>query len=428
MQRTAARDQERLSREPTGEGPSGARVLILHASVGSGHEHAARALAAAFAQLPNCEARVEDALAFAAPVFRRAYRRSYLDTVARAPILWQRYFEATDLSDPDRIASDSEMRGQLEKPLLARLDRVVNHFGPSAIVCTHFLPAEVLVQRRPTGRAHPPLYTVVTDHVAHSFWQTPGIDGYFVASEIPRDQLLARGVPPAAVRISGIPVGIEIATAKDPRELRAHRGWPVDRPLISLFGGGLSRAHVRRVAEDLRALGQPLTLVIVSGRNAELPAALADLDDGPQVRVLVLDAIDYVDDLVAASDLVVTKSGGLIVSEIIARGTPMLVIAPIPGQEEWNADYVVSAGAGIQLRRPELVAEAVRRLLAEPSRLAAMRARARQVGRPRAALDIAECVLRDLESRFGASGRSPAGHSEVQLARLAESRFEGALP
>jgi processive 1,2-diacylglycerol beta-glucosyltransferase len=403
-------------------------VLILHASVGSGHEHAAQALAAAFARLPNCEARVEDALAFAAPVFRRAYTRSYLDTVARAPILWQRYFEATDLSDPDRIARDSEVRGQLEKPLLARLDQLVNQFGPSAIVCTHFLPAEVLVQRKPTGRGNPPLYTVVTDHVAHSFWQTPGVDGYFVASEIPRDQLLARGVPPGAVRISGIPVGIEIAAAKDQREVRARRGWPVDRPLISLLGGGLPRAHVRRVAKDLQALGQPLTLVIVAGRNAELPAALADLGDGPQVRVLVLDAIDYVDDLVAASDLVITKSGGLIVSEIIARGTPLLVVTPIPGQEEWNADYVVSVGAGVQLRRPELVAEVVRRLLAEPSRLAAMRERAHCVGRPRAALDIAEAVLRDLESRRRTSRRSPGSHTQFQLARLAGSRFEGALP
>jgi processive 1,2-diacylglycerol beta-glucosyltransferase len=107
--------------------------------------------------------------------------------------------------------------------------------------------------------------------------------------------------------------------------------------------------------------------------------------------------IDYVDDLVAASDMVISKAGGLIVSETLARGTPMLLIDPIPGQEEWNADYVVSAGAGIQLRMAESVPDTVRQLLKHPGRLAVLRASAQEAGRPRAALDIAEHVLHDLQ-------------------------------
>jgi processive 1,2-diacylglycerol beta-glucosyltransferase len=105
-----------------------------------------------------------------------------------------------------------------------------------------------------------------------------------------------------------------------------------------------------------------------------------------------------VDDLVAASDLVITKSGGLIVSEVLARGTPMVIVDPIPGQEEWNADFVVGVGAGIQLRQPEAVPPAALYLLGQPERLAIMREQARRFGRPRAALDIAERVLGDLAS------------------------------
>lgn len=384
---------ERLTAVP---GSSPARILILYASVGSGHEFAARSLAEAFRRLPGCEVGMDDALAFAPPMFRDAYVRSYLETVARAPGLWQRYFETTDLTDPQRIASHNLSRGQAEKPLLAPLERLVTRFAPSAIVCTHFLPAEVLVRRK--LRVSPPIYTVVTDHVAHSFWQTPGVDGYFVASETPRDQLTARGVPAAAIRIHGIPVALEISTPKDPTEVRVDHGWEPDRPLVSLLGGGLPLTHVRRIAVDLLALERPATLVVVAGRNADLPRALADLPDGPHVRLKVLGAIDYVDDLVAASDLVITKPGGLIASEVLARGTPMLVIDPILGQEEWNADYVVSVGAGVQIRRPEMVANSVRRLLAGPSRLEAMRERARESGRPRAALDIAEDIVRNLDA------------------------------
>jgi processive 1,2-diacylglycerol beta-glucosyltransferase len=371
-------------------------VLILHASVGSGHEYAARALAEAFGHLPNCEVRVEDTLAFAPPVFRRTYARSYLDMVARAPGLWQLYFESTDLRDPARIAADNRRRGRLETPLLAPLSRLVSRFEPSVILCTHFLPAEVLVRRKPARGPGPRVYTVVTDQVAHSFWQTPGVDGYFVAGEIARDLLLDRGATPESVRVRGIPVSLEVAKPKDPAEVRLRRGWPGDRPLISLLGGGMPPAHVRRMAVELRDLEHSATLVVVGGRSAELPAALADVGDGLNVGVHVLGAIDYMDDLVAASDLVITKSGGLIVSEILARGTPLLVVDPIPGQEEWNADHVVSVGAGLQLRRAELAAYAVRHLLNEPSRLTEMRDRARRAGHPGAALEIARDVLNDV--------------------------------
>jgi processive 1,2-diacylglycerol beta-glucosyltransferase len=137
----------------------------------------------------------------------------------------------------------------------------------------------------------------------------------------------------------------------------------------------------------------------VGGRNTDVPGALADLTDGPHMRLKVLGHIDYLDDLVAASDLVITKAGGLIVSEVLARGRPLLVIDPIPGQEEWNADYIVSAGAGVQLRLPVWVPYTVQNLLAEPSRLTAMRECAGRAGHSRAALDIAEHILRELRSR-----------------------------
>lgn len=375
------------------------RILILHASVGTGHERAARALAEAFARLPNCEVQVEDTLAFVPPVFRDAYVHSYLEMVARAPALWQRFYEDSNRSDPEHTARSNLLRGRAEELLIAPLDEHIRRYAPAAIVCTHFLPAEVLARQKLAGELGAAIYTIITDHVAHSFWLTPGVDGYFVASDVPRDLLIARGVPGAIVHVSGIPVSMEVEVPKNPASIRARCGWPLDRPLISLLGGGIATSHVRRMVEGLQALAHPGTLIVAAGRNPELPGALANLADGPQMRTHILGYIDYVDDLVAASDLVITKAGGLIVSEVLARGTPLLVISPIPGQEEWNADYVVSIGAGVQLRLPVWVPSTVQHLLAEPSRLTAMRERARRAGRPRAALDVAEHVLRELRSQ-----------------------------
>ena len=372
------------------------RFLILHASVGSGHRSAAQALAQAFDRLPDSEVRVEDTLDYASPIFRTAYARSYLELSQRAPLIWQMFYESVDIDDPEWNRLADRLRGLAAELAITRLKRMIRGYNPAAIVCTHFLPAELLMRMKLAGGARLPTYTVITDHAVHSQWITPGVDGYFVASEYPRELMIARGVPAAIVHVTGIPVSPEIAQPKDRRAIRAERGLPDDQAVVSLFGGGLSPRRVRRIVEGLLALDQDGVVVVVAGRNAELPAALAGLGDGPRMRLRVLEQIDYVDDLVAASDLAITKAGGLIVSEILARGTPLVVFDPIPGQEEWNADYLVSCGAGLQLRLPEWVPWSVQQLLADRERLAQISVRAHKAGRPNAARDIAEIVARAL--------------------------------
>jgi processive 1,2-diacylglycerol beta-glucosyltransferase len=373
------------------------RVLILHASVGTGHQRAAEALAQAFARKQAGDIRVADALDYGSELFRRAYSRSYIDMSEGSPLLWRLFYETTDTSEPEWIEVTNRLRSLVERLGITRLDRLVRGFAPEVIVCTHFLPVELLLRLKRQGRLPQPLYCIVTDFFAHAFWVTPGIDGYFVGSEMTRDMLAARGITPSIIRVSGIPVDPAISDPKELAEMRARHGLPADEPLVTLFGGGLNIQRVRAMVEGILAGDIRGTLAVVAGRNEALTDALEGLTDGPAMRLRLLGFIDYVDDLVTASDLVVSKAGGLIVSETLGRGTPMLVIDPIPGQEEWNSDYVVSAGAGVQLRMVESVPGTVQQLLAHPKRLAALRAGAQEAGRPRAALDIAEQVLYDLQ-------------------------------
>lgn len=374
------------------------RVLILHASVGSGHRRAALALADAFERKQDAEVRVEDALDYGTPLFRQAYSRSYLDLSERAPMLWRLFYEGTNISDPQQAEIANRLRSLVERLGVARLERLVRRFAPAAIVCTHFLPLELLLRLKLRGRLPQPIYCVVTDFAAHTFWVAPEIDGYFVAGEIARDQLISRGVPPSIIHVSGIPIDPSVAEPKPADAARQRLGFPVDRALVSLFGGGLDVERVRRMVGGLLASEAAGTLAVVAGRNEALLEGLADIDSGPRMQLHKFGLIAHVDDLLAASDLVITKAGGLIVSEALARGRPLLVIDPIPGQEEWNADYVVSCGAGVQLRMAETAPRAVQELLAHPERLAVLRDGAQAAGRPRAALDIAEYVLHELRA------------------------------
>ncbi len=373
-----------------------ARILVLHASVGAGHRRAADALAEAFARRSPGQIRVEDVLDYTNPLFREAYAHSYLRLTDKLPALWGYVYEQTD-RDFFRFAT--ELRTLVDAIWAWGLRKLIRDYAPEVIVCTHFLPVEVLALRKGRARMTQPLYCVVTDYAAHAFWAYRDVDRYFVATEETREQLVARGVASKTIACNGIPVDPRVTLPKTRDEQRHARGFPLDKPMITLFGGGLEANRVRVIVEGLVRQKVPATLVVVAGRNRSLLAEIFDLhSDGP-VELRKLGFIDYVDDLVVASDIVITKAGGLTVSEVLARGRPMIIIDPIPGQEESNADYLAGVGAAISIRLPQHVPFAVTQLLSDAQRLAHMSNSASRAARPRAALDIVETILSDIGER-----------------------------
>lgn len=380
------------------------RVLILHALLGHGHRSAAEALGAALAQRPGVDVRVEDALEHLLPLARPLWMGAYRRISERAPRLYRALYRASDAADAEAAAASNLWAGRLSRLFLARIDRLVAASRPDAVVCTMQFPLQLMSHLRHSGALAAPLYVVVTDFVPHGSWVAEGVAAYFVPSEPTAAGFVRKGVPRELIHVAGTPVQLEAARPKCRAEVRRRRGIAPDRPLITLFGGGLRPQVARSIAAQILAAGTPCSLAVVAGRNRRIAAALEGLADTPAVSLLRYGAIDFVDDLLAASDLLIGKAGGLTTAEALARGVPMILIDPIPGQEEWNADFVVGAGAGVQLGTPEAAAPVALDLLADPARLALMRAQALRVGRPRAARHVAEAILRDL----GATARLAA--------------------
>ena len=373
-----------------------ARVLILHASVGSGHRRAGEALLHAFTRRQPGQVQLADVLDHANPLFREAYARSYIGMTDKLPALWSYVYEQTDR---DIFRFTSEVRALADAIGAWGLRRLLREYAPSIIVCTHFLPVEVLSARKARARLPQPLYCVLTDYAAHAFWAYQNVDGYFVATEETRAQLVERGVAPELIRVTGIPIAPVTAEPKEQLATRASCGLHGDRPVVTLFGGGLDADRVRLMIEGMLRSKMEATLVVVAGRNRGLQAELSDIQGTAALEIRTLGFIDYVDDLVVASDVVITKAGGLTVSEVLGRGRPMVIIDPIPGQEESNADYLAGVGAAISIRLPEHVPFAVAQLLGDSQRLEQMRQTAARAARPRAALDIAEAILADVGER-----------------------------
>jgi processive 1,2-diacylglycerol beta-glucosyltransferase len=373
------------------------RILILHASLGSGHISAAQALQEAFTHFPEVEVQVEDALAHASPVLRETLTRLYKQLSERAPHLYRMLYEGMDTEDLEASLEENLRLAKLERPFFQRLENLITEHPFDAVVCVQQIPSRILQLLQQEENLIQPHYVVITDVIAHSTWINPGVNRYFVPSQLTADVLSQKGVDPSLLSVTGIPVALEITQPKSQAAMRSKHHLPLQAPVITLFGGGLHPKRVHLMVNKLLEHDSTGMLVVATGRNQELMESLAELSPGQSMQYRLLGMIDYVDDLVAASDLVISKAGGLIVSEVTARGTPLVIIDPFPGQEEWNADAVATAGAGIQLRLPEMVPPAVLWLLDHPEQLTFMRHQARQFGKPQASLEIARQILRDLE-------------------------------
>lgn len=364
------------------------KILILHATVGTGHKTAAVALEKAFKQRSVDKVWVQDTLDYGSGIFRKLYADLYIELSERTPELWGFAYNETNREQSD---VENQLRHLYSRVGVYKIDEL-RELNPDAIVCTHFLPLDAVKNSLRDGRISTPVFCVVTDYVGHPFWAHPELTGTFVGNEMTRDMLSTHGVPAERIFVTGIPVDPAIARPKDAQHIRSKQGL-APGPLILLIGSGIDNDRVRQIATGL--LERPIagTLIVVAGRNHTLEASLADLHGTDRLHLDVRGYVSGLDDLVAASDLVITKSGGLITSEVMARGTPLLVIDPIRGQEEYNADYIAGIGAGVQARTSVSVPYMVETLVNTPERLAQLRSSAARFGRPNAAVDIADKVL-----------------------------------
>lgn len=370
------------------------RILLLHATVGLGHQRAAVALARAFEEAPGTTAIVEDTLDHTTNIFRLGYAGLYHTIANSVPALWSMFYSYSDrprtpnaLIDGARLLSSSAS--------ISGLRKLIRRVRPDAIICTHFYPLETLEPLRRRGL--PPVYLVLTDYHAHSFWTGVDADGYFVPSHQTRREMIAAGISPWRVHTTGIPIDPALCRPIDRAATRRALNLPTDRQVVTLIGSGLTSERVRSIVEALLDHYVPATLVVAAGRNHTLCERLTKLatSAGDQLRVIGFQP--SLDPLIAASDLVISKAGGLTTSEILARGVPLVIPAPLPGQEQWNARYVVEAGAGLYPQPTEALPRAVVELMHDPERRYAMSEAARSLARPDAAYAIVRHVFLDLD-------------------------------
>lgn len=364
------------------------RILVLSVSAGAGHVRAAQALCAAAPDVR--EITHIDVMELVPSGFRKLYAESYIKLVERAPLLWAYLYQRTDHR---RSASVFDrLRGLIERLNTRRLDDEIARIAPDVVICTHFLPAELLSRRIAQGRPTPPVWVHVTDFDIHGLWLQPHMQGYFVANDEVAARLAERGVAVEAIHVTGIAIMPQFASAPARAAAAAELGLDPDRMTLLVMSGGAGVGDSESLVERLAALPGELQIVALAGRNESLLERLREIAARFPGRVVPMGFTRTIERVMATADIAITKPGGLTTSECLAMQLPMIVVSPIPGQEERNADFLLESGGALKAVDGAALTFKVRQLIARPERLTQMRENLRAKALPQAARDILKIV------------------------------------
>ena len=362
------------------------RLLFVYGFEPSGHASAAIALQAA-ARARGIEAErlnVSEHHRWFGPLVARAY----MGLIQRFPGVWRALY------DNERVASVAQTWRKVYLILNnKKLDRTLARLRPDVIVCTHAPPLGALALQKERGRLDCPLAGVITDLKAHTYWIRPGVDLYLAPTQAAADGMIQRGIPPGNIKVTGIPIHPVFSLAMTQAQARERLGIPPAVPTFFLSGGSRGLGRIEGVARELLSAFPDCRILAATGNNAALHAHLRDRFRR-EPRLWAYQSLDapQVKELMAASDLLVGKAGGLTISEALALGLPMLFFEPIPGQEAENAATLAREGAALIAAGLSEIGPLARQAL-DPKRHVALRAQARALGRPESAQTALEAIL-----------------------------------
>jgi 1,2-diacylglycerol 3-beta-galactosyltransferase len=369
-----------MTNPPTPRKP---HIVFYFSDTGGGHRSAAEAIIEAV-QLEYKDQMTTEMVDFfkdyAPPPFNRV--GAMYPYMVKAPQLWGASFHATDGRAQARIITSTMW------PLARQPARALIREHPADLIVTVH-PFANSFALRALGKNRPPFITVVTDMVTtHALWFDKRADLITVPTEIARERALKYNMPAEKVLVAGLPVADKYCKPKGRKSLmRKKLGWPIDKPIILMVGGGDGMGPLGKTAREIDASGLDVGLVIVCGRNQRLKASLeAEKWDNP---TLIYGFTHAMPDFMRAADFIVTKAGPGSIAEALNAELPIILYSKLPGQEDGNVTFVVEEGAGVWAPTPQEVVRTLTRWISRPEERKKVIENCRRAGRPHAARTIA---------------------------------------
>jgi processive 1,2-diacylglycerol beta-glucosyltransferase len=365
------------------------KVLLLYISEDSGHHCASIAIERALHKLsPDIETSNLNLFNYTNPIMEKLINGAYMSVVKRKPEIWDYLYD-----NPKVLRQVQKLRDKIHRSNTGKLKTLLDDFKPDGVICTQAFPCGLIADYKKTAGIDLPLIGVLTDYAPHSYWIFDSVDRYIVPSQETGKKLIENGIEPSRIMDYGIPLEAKFNERLDREAL--YRKLSLDRSAstILVMGGTQGLGPIKELVTLLDRSHLKLNLIIACGTNKKLYKWLARKAKHFHKKTTVLPFADNIDELMEVSDIIVTKPGGITTAEALAKGLPMLIINPLPGQEAMNTKFLLAEGVAVKAQEPVDVITLLEELLYNKAKLRIMSDRARKLSKPDSGIRIAQLML-----------------------------------
>lgn len=363
------------------------RVLVFSESFGLGHERAAAALIKSLQVIDPCvQVMHTNSIKRSYPKLTNAFLRLYLQVITNLPHIWNQIYE-----NGRKNSTNDSSKKAVYRLLAGSIKRTINEFRPDIIVCTHPFPSSVICELKRQG-LNVPLVGIITDYDVHGYWLDSCVDMYIIGDSKLEADFERLKFEPKSISSTGIPIDPAFAERKTKVEARKIVGLNKEQPLVTVAGGGWGLGDLGNIARKIAEIPEKPQVVIVTGTNSELEKLLARTF-GKKSNIIVKGLVNNIHEYMQASDVMVTKPGGLTTSEGLASGLPMVLFDVIYGQEVWNARFLTEQNAAVKCPLPEDIHFTVRNILLSPETGKHLSLNAKAVGKRDSGILAARRIL-----------------------------------
>ena len=371
------------------------KIIIFYATYGGGHLSAARSIKENIeANYKNVDVKLIDCMLYINKTINTVTTKAYSEMAKKIPRAWGRLYWKSQKGPIAHISTASN------KAFSIKLNKLLKSENPDLIISTHPFSSQMCAYLKKLGKLNAKIATVMTDYAPHDQWIVFNeyVDYYFVSHEDMKKQLHEKGISNEKIFATGIPISNRFLLKYDKTKILESFGLSPNKKTVLFFGGGefgLGKTQTFKIFKAFVESKNNLQIVAISGKNLKMKEAFENLvnDLGKQDCVKILEYTDKVPELMSISDLVVTKPGGLTTTESLASGLPIIVINPIPGQEEENAAYLAGNKVAIWIKKDDNVEQILNDLFSNPDKLQEMKIRARLVSKKNSTKDICKILL-----------------------------------
>lgn len=365
------------------------KILLLYISVSSGHHRASLALEQAIKQLqPSTQLLNLNCFKYTNPLLEKIINRAYTEVIKNTPELWDYLYD-----NPKVLKNTQKLREFIHRFNSNKLKVLLDKFSPDVIACTQAFPCGMVADYKKYFGFSIPLVGILTDHAPHSYWVYDNVDYYIVPSEPAKNKFIGEGIHPEKIKVWGIPIDPKFEKVLDRQKILNRLPFNPERPIILIMGGGQGLGPIEEIVWALNNSMLDVQLIVATGTNKPLRQHLLKAQKQFKKKILVLDHVNNIDELMTISQLIITKPGGMTMAEALSKELPMLIVNPIPGQEEKNTQFLTREGIGIKVEDENNIVDILYNLLSNPSRLNQMRLAAKKHARSDCARRIAHLLL-----------------------------------